>query len=178
MIIVKFGKKINQIGSVFVGYVGLIGILVATAGVVTRFILKISISWSDELLRTVFIWGYFIGAALCFQEGGIMRLEFIEDSLLRRGHKTVYKWLRVISAVINAVFFGVSTCFVGSICMQHIARGTTSGTSNTPAWVLPASYGVGCLLITVFSIRDIVVALRSRLEDDEPLVENIQPDNM
>lgn len=175
--IVKLGKKINQVGTVFVGYIGLVGILVATVGVVTRFILKISISWSDELLRTVFIWGYFIGAALCFQEGGIMRLEFIEDSLLRRGHLAACRWLNVISAVINTVFFGVSTYFVGSICMQHIARGTTSGTSNTPAWVLPASYGVGCFLITMFAVRDIVTALRSKPACDVPLPESPESGN-
>ena len=47
----------------FVGAIGLMAILLATLGVITRFVLKISITWSDELLRTVFVWAYFIGAA-------------------------------------------------------------------------------------------------------------------
>lgn len=162
---VNFGKKLNQVGTILVGCAGLVGILIGTAGVVTRFILKVSISWSDELLRTMFLWAYFVGAALCFQEGGIMRLEFVEESLHRRGHKLGYKVLKLFCAVVNTLYFGVSTYFVGSICMQHIVRGTTSGTSNTPAWVLPASYGVGCLLITVFAVRDIINAIRNEPED-------------
>ena len=94
-----------------------------------------------------------------------MRLEFVEESLHRRGHKLGYKVLKLFCAVVNTLYFGVSTYFVGSICMQHIVRGTTSGTSNTPAWVLPASYGVGCLLITVFAVRDIINAIRNEPED-------------
>lgn len=168
---VNFGKKLNKIGTTFVGVAGLVGILIGTAGVVTRFILKVSISWSDELLRTMFLWAYFIGAALCFQEGGIMRLEFVEEAILRHGHKLCYKVIRLACAVINTLFFGVSTYFVGSICWQHVVRGTTSGTSNTPAWVLPASYGIGCLLITVFAVRDIIVALRSKPAAEESFPE-------
>lgn len=161
---VNFGKKLNQVGTIFIGTAGLVGILIGTAGVITRFVLKVSISWSDELLRTMFLWAYFVGAALCFQEGGIMRLEFVEEALLRRGRKGCYKVIKVICAVVNALFFGISTYYVGSICMQHVARGTTSGTSNTPAWILPASYGIGCLLITVFAVRDTLLALRSEPE--------------
>lgn len=53
----KFGEKFNHAGTLLVGWIGFIGILVATLGVITRFVLKISIAWSDELLRTTFIWG-------------------------------------------------------------------------------------------------------------------------
>lgn len=58
----------------FIGAIGLMAILLATLGVITRFVLKISITWSDELLRTVFIWAYFIGTALLYRSSVLMRL--------------------------------------------------------------------------------------------------------
>jgi len=58
----------------FIGAIGLMAILLATLGVITRFVLKISITWSDELLRTVFIWVYFIGTALLYRSSVLMRL--------------------------------------------------------------------------------------------------------
>ena len=159
MIIVKFWKNLNHSGTIAVGVIGLIVILVATAGVITRFVLKVSIAWSDELLRTIFLWGYFVGVALCYEEGGIMRLELLEDSLKKRGYDKALNILKVVCASINSAFFAVSTYFVYVICMQHFARGTTSGTSSTPAWVLPASYGIGCILITILAARDLIRAV-------------------
>ena len=47
----------------FMGITGLAAILLTTLGVFTRFVLKVSIAWSDELLRTIFVWAYFIGTA-------------------------------------------------------------------------------------------------------------------
>ena len=154
-------KKLNDKCTLILGIIGMIGILVATAGVFTRFVLKISIPWSDELLRTIFVWGYFIGAAFCFEEGGIMRLELVEDSLTKHHKILPRKLLRILSDVINLVFFAASTYYVYVICAMHVARGTTSGTSSTPAWVLPASYGVCCALITVLAIRNLIRDLRS-----------------
>lgn len=156
----KIWNKINQKCTFVLGIVGLIGILVATAGVITRFIFKISIAWSDELLRTIFVWGYFIGAAFCFEEGGIMRLELVEDFLKKHHKAAAHKVLAVISDVINLVFFAGSTYYVYEICAMHIARGTTSGTSSTPAWVLPASYGVCCALIAVIAVRNLIRDIR------------------
>ena len=77
----------------FIGAIGPMAILLATLGVITRFVLKISITWSDELLRTVFIWAYFIGTALLYRGSGLMRLELVED-ILRRRRKT--NWHRLI----------------------------------------------------------------------------------
>ena len=153
-------NKINQKCTFFLGIVGLVGILVATAGVFTRFVLKISIPWSDELLRTIFVWGYFIGAAFCFEEGGIMHLELVEDSLKKHHKLMAHKVLAVISDVISLVFFAVSAYYVYVICAMHVARGTTSGTSNTPAWVLPASYGVCCALIAAIAVRNLIRDIR------------------
>ena len=141
-------NKINQKCTFFLGIVGLVGILVATAGVFTRFVLKISIPWSDELLRTIFVWGYFIGAAFCFEEGGIMHLELVEDSLKKHHKLMAHKVL------------AVSAYYVYVICALHVARGTTSGTSNTPAWVLPASYGVCCALIAAIAVRNLIRDIR------------------
>lgn len=158
-------NKINQKCTAFLGIVGLIGILVATAGVFTRFILKISISWSDELLRTIFVWGYFIGAAFCFEEGGIMRLELVEDWLKKRHRFVVHKVLAVISDIINLIFFAGSAYYVCMICAMHVSRGTTSGTSSTPAWVLPASYGVCCALIALVAVRNLIRDIRGPSAD-------------
>ena len=133
-------NKINQKCTFFLGIVGLVGILVATAGVFTRFVLKISIPWSDELLRTIFVWGYFIGAAFCFEEGGIMHLELVEDSLKKHHKLMAHKVLAVISDVISLVFF----CGICVLCIRDLRNARRTG--NDQRYQQYACMGFACFL--------------------------------
>ena len=87
-------KKLTTISDKFLGAIGFVGILVITANAFCRFVLHISMAWSDELLRTIMIYGYFIGAAVMFSQGGCMRLEILDGALKNRA--TSYHILNVI----------------------------------------------------------------------------------
>ena len=115
-----------------IGIVGLVGILIITANVICRFF-KISMSWSDELLRTIFIYGYFIGAALTFYAGDLMRLELLEAYLEKHGKNSMSWLLKTVLSIINLLFFGGLTYFVFSGIIirykhfhkQHTCMGNT-----------------------------------------------------
>ena len=47
----RFFEKTEKTVETFLGLMGLVGILLMTTGVITRYVLKISIAWSDEFLR-------------------------------------------------------------------------------------------------------------------------------
>ena len=89
-------KKLGLIMERFLGIIGGVGILIITANAFCRFVLKIPMSWSDEFLRTIMIYGYYIGAAVMFCEGGIMRLEILDGAL--RDKHIAYKILNIMLA--------------------------------------------------------------------------------
>ena len=124
--------KINQKLEQFIGLIGLVGILIITANVVCRFIFKISMAWSDEFLRTIFIYGYFIGAAVTFYDGDLMGLELLKTAVDKKGNKTAKTVLSKVISFINLVFFGVLTyyTFVG-IIWPYVESGATASTSST-----------------------------------------------
>lgn len=140
-------KKLDGLGEQALGLIGLVGILVITANAFCRFVLKVPMAWSDELLRTIMIYGYFIGAALMFCHGDCMRLEIIDNALKNR--KTAHRILNIILAVVNAAFFGLMGYYVFQMVAQYIADGTTQSTSSTPAWILPFGCALGMLIIAV-----------------------------
>lgn len=146
----------------FVGAIGLMAILLATLGVITRFVLKISITWSDELLRTVFVWAYFIGTALLYRGAGLMRLELVEDVLKRRGKTGLYKALvgaqHALILVFSSTIFWYLCRFIG----KQIASGQKTTTSSTPAWVSPLGFIIGTGLLVLFSAEKIWHTLRSK----------------
>lgn len=136
----------------FLGLVGFLAIVLATTGVLTRFVFKVSITWNDELLRTVFVWAYFIGSALLYRRSGLMRLELIDDALLKRNNE---RWYKIVSTVQNggiALFSGVLCYYIYKIVRQQFMLGQTTTTSSTPAWVSPGDFWSEwrCLLYSPF----------------------------
>lgn len=148
-------KKLNIISDKFLGIVGFVGILVITANAFCRFVLHVSMAWSDELLRTIMIYGYFIGAAVMFSQGGCMRLEILDGALKNRGNS--YHVLNLILECINVAFFGLMSYYVLQMVVQYIIDGTTQSTSSTPAWILPFGCAIGMVVITVVAVRNIVL---------------------
>ncbi|MDY4032517.1 MAG: TRAP transporter small permease [Pyramidobacter sp.] len=139
----------------FIGAIGLMAILLATLGVITRFVLKISITWSDELLRTVFIWAYFIGTALLYRGSGLMRLELVEDILRRRRKTNWHRLICVLQDLIVFIFSGSIFYYLCHFIEKQIVSGQTTTTSSTPAWVSPLGFIIGIGLLCLFAFEKI-----------------------
>lgn len=153
-------KKLGLIMERFLGIIGGVGILIITANAFCRFVLKIPMSWSDEFLRTIMIYGYYIGAAVMFCEGGIMRLEILDGAL--KDKHIAYKILNVILYVINSVFFGLMGYLVLQMVLQYMHDGTTQSTSSTPAWILPFGCLIGMVIIAVASVVKLIRSAAAR----------------
>lgn len=147
-------KKLDFASEQALGILGLIGILIITANSFCRFVLKIPMSWADEFLRTIMIYGYFVGAALMFCHGDCMRLEIL-DSMLKK-HPTAYRVLNAVLAIINTAFFGLMSWYLGKIILQYMADGTTTSTSTTPAWVVPMGCVLGMFIITLTAVVQLI----------------------
>lgn len=154
----QFFKKLDFGAGQLIGFIGFIGILVITANAFCRFILKVPMSWSDEFLRTIIIYGYFIGAGLTFCHGSSMRLEILDNKLKK--HPVGYRILNIILAVVNLTFFGLMSYYVFRMILQYIQAGTTQSTSSTPAWILPFGCAVGMAIITAAAVVSLVENIR------------------
>lgn len=153
-------EKIIRLVENFLGVIGLVAVSIATLGVFTRFVLKISIAWSDEILRTIFVWSYFIGVAILYRSSGLMRLELAEEYLKNNGKRRLYRLLCIAQETAMLVFFGTIGYYGYSIVMTQMNSGQMTTTSSTPAWVLPMGFVVGVSLIVLFSIGKILQHLK------------------
>lgn len=133
----------------FLGLAGLTGIIIMTVSVVLRYCFKLSLSWSDEFLRTLCIYIYFIGSAMMCAEGGLMRLELLDDSLKKKGRVRAYRTVVKIQRLIETVCFGAFSFQMAQMTLGLV--GQTSTTSTTPAWVSPLGCAIGMVLMTLIS---------------------------
>ncbi len=77
--------------------------------VLSRYILEISLPWSEELARFMFIWLSFIGAVIANAQFSHMRLDFIVEKLPAKTAKVV-EGISYLVAIVLFVFL-----FIGSI---------------------------------------------------------------
>ena len=162
----RFLQKIERGLNGLLGLMGLAGIAVMTLGVFTRYVFVIPLNWSDEFLRTMFVWSYFIGAAILVPSGGLMRLELLDDFLSSHGHHTTKKGIGIFVELCMVGFFAFMTYYAFQLIHSYVLKGTTSSTSNVPAWVLILGMAIGFVLIVILSIRNIIQYLR---RDDKPV---------
>ncbi len=135
-----------------IGFIGLITIIIVSIGVFTRFILQISIAWSDEFLRTVFIWAYFVGSALQYRSEGLMRVELLDLNLKDKGKLNSYKFVTMLQDAVLFVFSVMLIYYSTTIIVTQIANKQVTTTSGTPAWVSTSGFLIGMILISAFSL--------------------------
>jgi len=146
-------KQVLSYVDAALGLIGLITIILVTLSVFTRFVLKVSITWSDEVLRLVFIWSYFVGSAMMHKDGGLMRLELIDDTLKKKGKKKAFLVMSFIQDAGTCIFsMFISYYAIMTIRGQILSKQMTT-TSSTPAWFSTLGFAVGMCLLAVFSIE-------------------------
>lgn len=126
--------------------------------VVLRYAFNKAPSWSEELVRFLFVWSSFLAAAVGIREGSHLGI----DALTRILPGSVNKVLQIISFVLISVFGGV-------LIYAGIPVVTMTHTQPSPALGIPMSYVyialplMGILLI-YYSVIEIIKLVRSKEE--------------
>ncbi len=71
--------------------------------VVTRYVFKFSLNWTDELARFLMIWTVFLGAGLAMREGRHVAIDVLQGYLPKR----VKKYFRALIGIIILAFLVV-----------------------------------------------------------------------
>lgn len=73
------------------------------ANVITRYIFKFSLNWTDELARFLMIWTVFLGAGLAMREGRHVAIEILQDLLPGRYKKYFRAFIGLLILAFMAV---------------------------------------------------------------------------
>ncbi len=113
-----------------------------------RYVLKISLSFTEELARFLFIWVTFLGSAMALKRHQHVRMEL----LLERLPAGLARAVRLISSCLSVVIYVImigSGIVVISKTMQQ-----TSAALNLPMGIVYASVPVCGLLMILFQFSD------------------------
>lgn len=142
-------KKLSKVLQNIAGALLLVGVLLTFAAVIARRVFNNSIIWSEEMVRYMFIWMFFLGMPICTMKGEHIALD-ITATKIHGEAKRIY--LIIIEAI----------CVVLDVAIAYLGVPFAINNMNQKSAALHIPYGyvnmaipVGAALMAIFSIHRI-----------------------
>jgi TRAP-type C4-dicarboxylate transport system permease small subunit len=130
--------------------------VVAFINVITRYLIRFSLAFTEELVVSLFVWLTLLGTAIAFREGSHLGFSFLVD----RCPRPVQRFSIWSGAVLGVGLFGLLVYFgLGQIRTERLL-GTTSEALAIPQWWYTAGIPVFGLLVIVRILQGAVRADR------------------
>ena len=155
----QFLKKLDEIVAailkvVVVSCLGGIAFILLFRVIIRFTPINISLSWTDEVVEWCMAYMIFLTSALIMREGSHFRVDLLQQKFK---DTTFIHVLNLCITIFNAVFFAVFFYYAWDLFSK--AKAPTI-ILRAPRQVPYASIVTGGLLLFIYSIRDIVTAIR------------------
>jgi len=134
-------------------------LIIASAQVFFRYVINLSISWSQDLLTYMLIWSVFIGISLAVKKRKHIKVEL---AFVIVSKKTQF-YLKVLSNIIFMIFCGVFSYF--SLLKVHkliFVNPQISESTGLPMWMIQIAIPFGFLLSIYRLIFDTKLLFKER----------------
>ena len=136
-------------------------VLILLVGVVSRYVFRAPIIWSDELASIIFLWLAMFGAAVALQRGRHMRLSYVVGKLPARAQAVAEVLAVGLPVLFVAMTFGAALDYAED--QSFIETPALGWSGLVRAAALPAGMGLiaaaGVVQMLHHRVRDIVPAM-------------------
>jgi TRAP-type C4-dicarboxylate transport system permease small subunit len=124
-------------------------LILAIAQVFFRYVMNISVPWTEEGARWFYIWQIFLGSALAMKNQLHLRITFLRDKI----PPSIRNWLEIGSAVLGLIFLG--GIWWGSFKMMQTVYPVYAGSFSIRMTYLYLSLPISIGLMMYLTLRDI-----------------------
>lgn len=136
----RFLDRIEEIiGGVSLGVM----VTIAFLNVLTRYLFKYSMAFTEELTLYLFVWATLMGASIAFREGSNIAVSFLYDRFGRKGRRV----LDVLSTLLSVVFFATLAYYGVLEVMDEIAMNAMTEAIELPMWWFTIAMPICSVLI-------------------------------
>ena len=127
--------------------------------VFSRFALKASLSWTEELTRYLFIWAGFLSVSYCSKRCISIKIEQFVAKFSRRTKAII----KVVNHTIELAFFFYMIPFAFSYMMSAVESGQVSPALGIPMYYIQAAPFVSFILVAFRIIQRWIIELKVSL---------------
>ena len=128
--------------------------------IVSRYVFQNSLTWSEELVRYMFVWSAFLGVPFCIKHG----LSIKVDQFRNLFPIPLQKVLMYIDKIINFLLFLVLFIYSFTVIKATYLSGQTSPAMQLPMWTVQISVTVSSLLSMIRSIQNLSHLVRGKIK--------------
>jgi len=140
----------------------LLFVILSNFQVITRYVLpaEMTISWTEEIARYLFIWCMFIGISWCIKEKLHLRVDMINLVI----SKNASRILEIITNLGIIVFTLITGYYGYKVFLKQVTFGQTLAASGLPMWLVYLVLPVSALLVIFRSVQRIYHLSKSKQE--------------
>lgn len=135
----------NKLEEYFLVYSMILMVIVVFIQVICRYILNSSLSWSEELVRYIFVWQVWLGASLGMRINEHIRV----DMFVKKLPEAAQKVLDLLIILLLLWFYGFLILYGFRYLQSVIAKNMTSTALQIPLAYVYASLPIGSLVIAI-----------------------------
>ena len=129
-------------------------LILVNAQIVFRFVLSLSVPWTEEVSRLVFVWLAFLGAAIGLREGTLIVIDTLPELIGSAWEKVMGPIVRLVSLAVILLLFTGSIPLVRSVWPTTLS--TVDWISNGWAYLaFTVSFGLMALYSAMPLVRDV-----------------------
>ena len=131
--------------------------------IVSRYVFQNSLTWSEELVRYMFVWSAFLGVPFCIKHG----LSIKVDQFRNLFPIPLQKVLMYIDKIIIFLLFLVMFIYSCLVVKASYLSGQTSPAMQIPMWIVQLSVCVSSLLSMIRSIQNFANLIRGKTKIEQ-----------
>ena len=128
--------------------------------IVSRYVFQNSLTWSEELVRYMFVWSAFLGVPFCIKHG----LSIKVDQFRNLFPIPLQKVLMYIDKIIIFLLFLVLFIYSFTVVKATYLSGQTSPAMQLPTWTVQISVTVSSLFSIIRSIQNLSHLVRGKIK--------------
>ena len=159
----KINKKFFNVESIVTATVLIVMLALVFVGVLSRYIFHFSISFTEELVCTMFVLLSTMGGALASKENGHYTLDLV-TGMMKPETKKIFM---LIDTTLTALAAGI-LCYTGvQMVMSQMRMGSVSIALRIPNWIYGSCVPLGLIFIIFRSIEFIIKTIKTDPEAEK-----------
>lgn len=130
--------------------------LIMCMQILSRYVLRASLSWSEELTRYLFVWSGFLSVSYCSKKCLSIKIEQFVAVFPRRG-RAVFK---VVNHTFELIFFVYMIPFAWSYMMSAVHSGQLSPACQIPMYYVQAAPLFSFILVSLRVLQRWIIEFR------------------
>ena len=156
----KLRTILANIEEYIAGVLLLIMVTVAFINVITRYLIKFSLAFIEEIEVNFFVWVTILGIAIAFKRGSHLSMTFIRDKL----PENIGRALKIFGLVSSlAIFIVLIYLSLNQIYWELTLFHTRSMALNIPVWIYLSGVPVFSLIVVIRIIQVLIKEVKKHV---------------